>query len=803
MSLRLNQNIQFLSPDKLERPAPVLKKEVIEQLNQAQKHAGSELILETRDGFVKSVDLKAFLEKPEQYSNTARAFFSIEVGGKTVVVELAKLTKDNILGALDRALGRLETTGLQGVASSDFLHSVSGLVAQIRGGGPQPVIEEDKSKSYTLDPTLAGTKPPAAALDQRTARALDTAMDLSDAGPKQDPVARKAKIIETTLQALGGEAYKKLPQPQQQALQKLLGNFSLKELRAVEVQGFGGAESGDGITGSGAEGHYTNSLLSSVRQLLLTGRVNAEVLESLNRLQQAPLAPELASQRLGLVRSTLQDIAFPEKINQHAKGTCAAASVQILFAIKDPARYVAVVSELASPTGKVPKDLLRDKGDQLFRVAGTLSDDGSGRSVSGRLLQPALMEYGDGKNLHYNNEKDQHSDKEGGLGDSQTNHLLEGLFGKKSYTTIQAGKHPEKLIAQLEQVLATGQPVTAGARWGDGAHEILITGIDKAKDKVFFVNPWGEAESISLREFQMQVDAINVPSGKHTGGDPMQALKSLPGALKDTSNYKPLDTERYRTLETLFVVDPGLAALPKGQKDKLLAAFKRLKLDDYQAHLSTLAKGGGKYIDEMLKAIAPATDRWGGGKQVGLFTALQKAEDAHQITPARARQILDSPVREHLKLTDYLALLAAIKAQPVDQAKIDGFLKLAETGKKNQTDLDQKLKQLGVKPATQKKAKALIQASAFGDQLLGRLQALNDKKAIERAVVLYSKLQSIALNSEAVLCNQKLIEQLIALKPEEQFSPARFKGLLKALADDDLPGLKALMELYKPAQAAK
>lgn len=795
MNISLNQNIRFLSPDKLDKISPPVRQEVLKQLNQAQDHSGSELIMETRDGFVKSANLQDFLAKPEDFADATRAFFSIQVGGKSVVVELAKVSKENILAALDKSLGKLESGPLQGVASSEFLTSVSGLVAQVRGTA-KPPIEVEKSQAYTLDPSHAGGTPEPEAVDVTSAKAMNSAIDAADKDSRLDPAARKARIIETTLKALGGEAYAKLPPAQQTALQNLLGNFSLKDLRAAEVQGFGGAAKGDGVTGSGKSGHYTNSVLSSVRELLLAGRLDAGVMDALTRLQQAPVHADLVPQRLGLLRSALQDIAFPGTINQHAKCTCAAASVQALLAIKQPARYLATLTELASPTGKVSQAQFQDKGDPLVRIADTTSDDGGGRSVSGRLMQPALMEYGDGKQMHYYNLKDRHT-KGAGLKDPQVDHLLQGLFGKQAYTTVQDKDHTGKLIPLLEAALAAGEPVVAGGDWGKESHEWLVTGIDKAKDRIYILNPAGQPECLSLSEMTRQIDAVSVPKAqKNPGGSPLAALATLPGPLRDVNHYKPLPTSEYRTIETSFACEPSLAALPQATKDELVKKLKAANLgSNLQGHYVTIAQGG-KYLGAFLNSLAAGemTAR----KDLAIYAALQKRENEGQISPALAQRILNGPARTHLKVTDLKELIGVLMAPKVDQARLEGYLKLAATTRDMLDQQQSRLTAMGVKPKTLGLMLELARSSAVTDLVQTRLPELSDKKQVERASLLYAKLHSLAKDPDAALHNSRLLDQLIACKPEASFSEARFKAVLKALAADDPAKLGALLALQKP-----
>jgi hypothetical protein len=788
MNIRLNQNIQFLSPEKLAATAPPLKPELIDKLNQAQIHEGTELILEGEDGFVQSVNLKTFLEKPEQYAKPAHSYFSIDVAGQSVVVELGNLSKDQILAALDKALSRLETSSLQGVASSEFMQSVSGLVSQVRGKGA-PVIEQAQSHSFSLDPSQ-GTRPASAANDIKASQALGQAIDQVDQAGKLEPATRKAKVIETLLQHLGGEAYAQLPQPQQQALQHLLGNYSFKELQAVEIQGFGGEKSGQGITGSGEEGHYTSSILTSVSQLLQSGKMSQAVLESLSQLQQAPLQSDLVPQRQGLLRSALQDIAFPSTINQHAKGTCAAAVVQIMLAAQDPARYLAIATSLASPAGKVPAELMRAKGDQMVRVKDTTLDDKSGRSVSGRLMQPAFMEYGNGKKAKYDNAQDLH-----GLRDSETTHLIEGLYGKGMGKTLLVDKTDRAVMGQqLERSLAAGHLAAVGLKWGKGYHEILVTGIDKGQ--VYFVNPQGSTGSLPLKELLMQIDGLSYLPGE-SDGDPMAAMRALPNPLSDPKGYPPQPIGEYRTAETHFAFDPTLQALPADKREQLLTQASRLKLHSHVAMFTAVAQGEGKYVDELLKALASAPDGFAGSKPLTLFGNLQKAETDGQLSAAKARELFDSPVRKYLKVSDANLLTQALRDRPVNLASIDSLIAKARNTQKTAIETVARLKTIGVAEATIARLIPLIKNSGYADKLLERLQTAPDVQTAERLEKLFSQIQLIIGKPEARMRNHDLLTQVIDKGTETSFSAARFNSLLQLMSKDEPEKVQTLLELAR------
>lgn len=406
--------------------------------------------------------------------------------------------------------------------------------------------------------------------------AVDTAIESGDIPSSE----RKSAVIDNFLSQL--EGFNSLSPTSQEALKEFLMGFDLDQLGGAEIQGKGGIEKGSGVTGSGVNGHFVNSILSSVSRLIETERLTPEVLASMSSLSNSEMHNSLQSQRNSVIRGAIQEIAFPESINQHARGTCAGATCQIHFAINEPARYLGVVQGLASESGNVPTNLI--SGNQrMYRAAGTLETDNSGRSISSRLVQAAFMEFANGDDVTYNNQIDEHSDTEdSGLSSEQGDRLLEGLYGENSFEMLDTfGENAvssEYLMSQVEDMLDQGNPVYIGMRWRHGAHAVLATHIDRQEELVYFMNPQGDLQTMPLDDFIGRVNRAEIPSRPENHGQ--NAVSRLPGDAGDLEKYQPVSSREYQTGIDQIYENDDLNHLTNEQKD--LLAEHLMSLFPYQ-----------------------------------------------------------------------------------------------------------------------------------------------------------------------------------------------------------------------------
>ncbi len=146
--------------------------------------------------------------------------------------------------------------------------------------------------------------------------------------------------------------YGSIPYEVTKTIENLLQNMgSPDKLLQPHVQGLGGTE-GAGDQSSGAAGHYVNSPMSSICQLLSNPNIDrSQVFANFSSLSELPdknINPDLKPAFKAIITGVLQEIAFPESINQHSRSTCVAASVQISLALTNPVKYIQIMYDLVS-----------------------------------------------------------------------------------------------------------------------------------------------------------------------------------------------------------------------------------------------------------------------------------------------------------------------------------------------------------------------------------------------------------------------------------------------------------------------
>lgn len=218
--------------------------------------------------------------------------------------------------------------------------------------------------------------------------------------------------------------------------------------------------------------------------------------------------------RQDLIGQLVRELATPSAINQHGKGTCTVTSMQIMMATEHPAEYARIVAGLASPEGTVK---LAD-GSTLVREPGTEKNDYSGRSIPSRLWQPALMEYANGATVDYDNLKDQHSDTgRSGLSEDRIDKAMDALLGKNVATLNVQDEGLAAVMQEIGRSSEAGHGVPVAMQWGEAgpdgsyakSHEILVTKIEDGR--VYFTNPQGHEDSMTLSEFEKRLMWATIP----------------------------------------------------------------------------------------------------------------------------------------------------------------------------------------------------------------------------------------------------------------------------------------------------
>ena len=236
-----------------------------------------------------------------------------------------------------------------------------------------------------------------------------------------------------------------------------------------------------------------------------------------------------------LVRSVINETAFPESIAQRDKSTCAPTTVQTMLAQKNPAEYARLVNGLAGTDdpsqlapGQKPGQVIGPDGTPLQRPKGGARFDKSDRSPSSQLLQGAFMEKANGA-MRYDAKKDVSVDRkgkadDGGLDNRQTDKLMKAIFPTarheaKDLTTIKNEKAREAVaqqhLARIAERAQAGTPTPVGAKWdakdkrgtAHDEHAVLVTKV--TGDRVHYTNPWGHEESMPRAEFARRMIDVN------------------------------------------------------------------------------------------------------------------------------------------------------------------------------------------------------------------------------------------------------------------------------------------------------
>lgn len=284
----------------------------------------------------------------------------------------------------------------------------------------------------------------------------------------------------------------------------------------------------------------------ALNAMLSASRLDARLLGQLEQL--AGQAVDKAIDRRQLVSQALVELQDPLTVTQGSRGTCAATSVQILLATAKPALYIELLRGLASPAGRATLP----GGAAIAREADWADTNDGGRSIPSRLFQPALMELGNGEELDYQNATDADLNvrtgqtQVSGLEAVQASDLLTQLSAEKNgqdlisptYLTdlpeetrraldnnlsgprdwlmmVQNAKliDPASQTVLLDRLKAGATPATpiyATIVFAPDAnvsrtvfHAVLVTGVEHGK--VTYINPWGQLEALSERDFQRSV----------------------------------------------------------------------------------------------------------------------------------------------------------------------------------------------------------------------------------------------------------------------------------------------------------
>ena len=177
-------------------------------------------------------------------------------------------------------------------------------------------------------------------------------------------------------------------------------------------------------------------------------------------------------------------------------------------------------------------------GGELQRDPSTsFADDGTHRSVTQRIMAPALAEFANGSK-NYNDV----TGKNAAPPLPGLDALDDRLFNQNmQYKMVQlkTSMSPEERAQAIRQFqaqaapiinhqLGQGHDVSVDMSYGSGSHagyhEVLVTGATR-DGNVQFINPWGDTEQMSAQEFSKRMVGIN-----YQGPD---TSSSAPSSLSD------------------------------------------------------------------------------------------------------------------------------------------------------------------------------------------------------------------------------------------------------------------------------
>lgn len=131
------------------KPAVRFIEQAKEKIAAAVESKGSELLIATGQGTAQ-VSLDLFLESPEQYVNAKPALLVLELAkGESVGIEIAKLSKESLFKALDRALG--QSTGS---LHDEIQASAAPIISRIRASEAKPGAKAQAAPVAALDKLL-------------------------------------------------------------------------------------------------------------------------------------------------------------------------------------------------------------------------------------------------------------------------------------------------------------------------------------------------------------------------------------------------------------------------------------------------------------------------------------------------------------------------------------------------------------------------------------------------------------------------------------------------------------------------
>jgi hypothetical protein len=384
--------------------------------------------------------------------------------------------------------------------------------------------------------------------------------------------------------------------------------------------------------------------------------------------------------------------------------------------------------------------------------------------------------------------------------------LLNGIFGPKAYTIVdtQPGEVSEpkrqERLKQIDEQLKQGNPVPVNILWDDGAHEVLVTHIDRQSGMAYFMNPWGELHKMPLAELEKRMQDFTVSTAPGTGQPAHQTL--VPPA-HDLTAYSEVPGEKYRTHAEMVAADPDLSKLSKADQKTILAVMKKCKLSKaYMRPLAMLAKDG-TYLSAALKELGKAQNE----EQVFaiLVAYLMPARGVQKglMTREKANELVALQLHQRLNSADLDSLAALAhqlregKATPEESKNFDDLIAKAKAIATRQDSLEAHLQGLKSSKGIQQRLHKLMTTSPLAPTYHAAAMAA-DKAGIKRLDQLFTAIESWNAKRQLALSEAQVAG---LLQKADGLTPKEHTALLKALLKGDeataakILGVSTLSEL--------
>lgn len=225
-------------------------------------------------------------------------------------------------------------------------------------------------------------------------------------------------------------------------------------------------------------------------------------------IASGPLAPGL--DRRGLLHGVLRELLDPGAVAQSTWNTCAATTVQLWLALREPAEYARLVAGLASPRGAVPLA----GGPWLQRHQQAVRPDASGRSASARLLQASFMDFANGDDS-YSNAEDLSTRDRGrsysGLYPDQFDVLIESVTARH-WDTLEVGRgNSADAVELIRRATSRGEHVPVSIRKDRMMHRLLVDRSER--DFMHCLDPVGRRVRVNMDDFTERLGFVSLPGG--------------------------------------------------------------------------------------------------------------------------------------------------------------------------------------------------------------------------------------------------------------------------------------------------